>query len=103
VVHYQATINTVIDYLNLRAAKSYSPTSEQTKKLIKARLSDGMTEQQLKVVIDNKVKAWKDDPKMEMYLRPVTLFGSKCESYYNERDLEADAFSELDQFMSNKG
>ena len=34
-------------------------------------------------MIDNKVDEWKGT-KMENYLRPITLFGSKFESYLNQ-------------------
>ena len=35
-------------------------------------------------VIDNMVKEWKGDNKMDRYLRPETLFGTKFESYLNQ-------------------
>ena len=53
--------------------------------MIKARLDEGYTVDDFKTVIDKKVKAWKDDPKMSAYLRPETLFRpSHFESYLNE-------------------
>jgi hypothetical protein len=38
-------------------------------------------------VIDNQVSAWKDDAKMNEYLRPATLFAaSKFEGYLNRKN-----------------
>ena len=38
-----------------------------------------------KTVIDIKTKEWLHDATMSKYLRPETLFGTKFESYLNER------------------
>ena len=35
-------------------------------------------------MIAYKVSKWKDDPRMQGYLRPETLFGSKFEGYLQE-------------------
>ena len=37
-------------------------------------------------VIDKKAADWLGDPKVEQYLRPSTLFGSKFEQYLNQPD-----------------
>jgi hypothetical protein len=36
-------------------------------------------------VIDKKCQEWLGDPKMQQYLRPETLFGTKFEGYLNAR------------------
>jgi uncharacterized phage protein (TIGR02220 family) len=74
----------VIDKLNTLANKSYKSSSKKTQQLIKARVNEGFTLEDFYKVIENKVCVWKDDPKMEQYLRPATLFGTKFESYLNE-------------------
>ena len=74
----------IIDYLNLKANTNYRHTTETTKKLIKARISEGFTLEDFKTVIDKKVLLWGKDLKMSAYLRPETLFGNKFESYLNE-------------------
>jgi uncharacterized phage protein (TIGR02220 family) len=74
----------VIDKLNTLANKSYKSSSSKTQQLIRARVNEGFTLEDFYKVIENKVCAWKDDPKMEQYLRPSTLFGTKFESYLNE-------------------
>lgn len=75
----------VIDKLNILANKSYKSSSKKTQQLIKARVNEGYTLEDFYKVIENKVRTWKDDPKMDQYLRPATLFGTKFESYLNEK------------------
>jgi uncharacterized phage protein (TIGR02220 family) len=74
----------IIAYLNDKADKRFKPTSQKTKKLIQARLNDKFELDDFKRVIDNKVASWKNDSKMNAFLRPETLFGTKFESYLNE-------------------
>lgn len=75
----------VIKYLNAKAGTNYRATNKATQRLIKARFTEGMTTKDFKKVIDNKCDDWLKDPKMCEYLRPATLFGSKFESYLNQK------------------
>ena len=75
----------VVDKLNSLANKSYKSSSKKTQQLIRARVNEGFTVEDFYKVIENKVCTWKDDPKMDQYLRPATLFGTKFESYLNEK------------------
>ncbi len=75
----------VLDYLNKKTDKNYQSNSKSTKRLINARIKENFTLEDFKKVIDNKVASWKDDEKMNTYLRPSTLFGTKFESYLNEK------------------
>lgn len=75
----------VIKYLNAKAGTNYRATNKATQRLIKARFNEGMTTKDFKKVIDNKCNDWLKDPKMCGYLRPATLFGSKFESYLNQK------------------
>lgn len=74
----------IVDYLNNATNSNYRHTTETTKKLIKARISEGFTLEDFKTVIDKKVLLWSKDLNMSAYLRPETLFGNKFESYLNE-------------------
>lgn len=75
----------VVQYLNKKAGKKYSPESRETMKHINARIREGFTIDDFKTVIDNKVRDWLHDPKMRSYLRPTTLFSpSKFEGYLNQ-------------------
>ena len=80
-----AFISEVITYLNAKAGRSYSPTSANAKKFISARAKEGHTLEHFKHVIDVKVAQWLGDDKMEQYLRPETLFGTKFASYLTEK------------------
>ena len=74
----------VIDYLNKKANKRYRSDTPKTKQLIKARIKEGFTLEEFKTVIDKKCAQWLNDSKMDRYLRPETLFGTKFEGYLNE-------------------
>lgn len=80
----------VIKYLNAKAGTNYRATNKATQRLIKARFNEGMTTKDFKKVIDNKCDDWLKDPKMRGYLRPATLFGSKFESYLNQKPKRLD-------------
>lgn len=80
----------VIKYLNAKAGTNYRATNKATQRLIKARFNEGMTTKDFKKVIDNKCDDWLKDPKMCEYLRPATLFGSKFESYLNQKPKRLD-------------
>lgn len=79
---------TIIDYLNLKTGTKYRASSAKTKHFIKSRWNEGFRENDFKQVIDIKVRQWIDDPKMNKFLRPETLFGTKFESYLNERPIK---------------
>ena len=73
----------VVNHLNSKIHRAFKP-SESTKKLIRARIRDGYKLEDFIVVIDKKVSQWLGDEKMDKYLRPCTLFGTKFENYFNE-------------------
>lgn len=74
----------IIDYLNLKANTNYKHTTKKTKDCIKARINEGFVLKDFKIVIDNKINEWINTD-MEKYLRPETLFGTKFESYLNQK------------------
>lgn len=90
----------VVDYLNLVCETNYKPKTANTIKHINARISEGYTFDDFALVIDKKASEWKGTT-MEQYLRPDTLFGTKFESYLNQRinkpksNNERDLFAEL--------
>ena len=67
-----------------KASKGFKYTTKKTKSCIDARLKEGFTESDFLKVIDIKVKEWKDNKDMNLYLRPQTLFGPKFESYLQQ-------------------
>lgn len=81
----------VIDYLNQKADKQFKPDSKATVKKINGRLDEGYELEDFKHVIDVKTAEWKDDPEMNKYLRPQTLFApTKFEGYLNEKVKKQD-------------
>lgn len=87
-------IEEVVDYLNLRAGTKYKPTTANTRKLVKARLKEGFTVEDMKLVIDKKCAGWLNNPEMAQYLRPDTLFGNKFESYLNAKNSPCTGYRE---------
>lgn len=73
----------IIDYLNSRCGTMYTENNKHTKEIIHARLEEKFTEEDFYTVIDKKCNEW-IGTKMERYLRPQTLFGTKFESYLNQ-------------------
>lgn len=78
-------VEEVVDHLNQRAGTHYKATTASTRKLIKARLKEGFTVDEFKMVIDKKCAEWLNNRDMAQYLRPETLFGHKFESYLNAK------------------
>ncbi|WP_233711133.1 conserved phage C-terminal domain-containing protein [Lederbergia citrisecunda] len=88
----------IVTYLNDVANTNYRHATKKTKDLIKARWNEGFRLNDFKTVIDIKTKEWLSDNKMNMYLRPETLFGTKFESYLNQKGgvkTETDQYSNL--------
>lgn len=79
---YSRATHDIIQHLNERTGSQYKPTTKKTKELIQARMNEGFTVEDFKTVIDKKCVEWMNTEWQE-YLRPVTLFGTKFESYLN--------------------
>ena len=77
-------IKYIVDYLNQKAGTKYRASTDATAKHIKARLNDDFNLEDFYTVIDKKVAEWKGTD-MEKFLRPQTLFGTKFESYLNQK------------------
>lgn len=80
-------IESVIAYLNQVTGKRYTTTNANTRKLIKQRFNEGFTMNDFCKVIDEKSEEWMET-EMNKYLRPITLFGNKFESYLNSQKVE---------------
>ncbi len=78
-----SSIEEVVAHLNDRAGKRFKAAGK-SETFITARLKD-YSVIDLKKVIDSKCNEWIDDPKMEKFLRPQTLFNkSKFETYFEQ-------------------
>lgn len=82
-------IKAIVEYLNNKIGAHYKPNGKKIKELIKARMNEGYTVEDFKTVIDKKFKSWGSDPKMSLYLRPSTLFGTRFGEYLNEYQAES--------------
>ena len=74
----------IILYLNDKCKTKFRDNTPKTKSLIQARFNDGFNVEDFKTVIDKKSKQWLNT-EYDKYLRPETLFGTKFESYLNEK------------------
>ena len=89
----------IVSYLNQKTGKNFKATTEKTTSAIHARLAEGFTPDDFRVVIDKKTADWLGDEKMAEYLRPETLFGTKFESYRNAGGNRGkDSASDSDDF-----
>lgn len=76
----------VLDYLISKSGRKFQHTPSHLK-FINARLKEGNSVDDLKLVIDTKVGEWSADPKMQKYIRPSTLFNSEKFDGYLEDSL----------------
>lgn len=77
-------IKGIIEYLNIKSNSHYKYSTEKTQTLIKARIKDGFTLDDFKIVIDKKCEEWLGTD-FEKFLRPETLFSNKFEGYLNQK------------------
>lgn len=80
---YSALYIDIIGFLNEVAGTKYKATTPKTRSVIRARLNEGFALDDFKTVISKKCAEWLNDAKMQQYLRPETLFGTKFEAYLN--------------------
>lgn len=83
-IHNKNIQSLVIERLNKACNKNYKSSTPKTKKLIQARLNENFALEDFYKVIDLKSKEWLGS-EMEKFLRPETLFGTKFESYLNQK------------------
>ena len=79
------TIKEIVEYLNEVCGTNYRASADDTIKHINARLKERYTIDDFKKVIDIKHNEWQNT-EWEKYLRPKTLFGTKFESYLNQKE-----------------
>lgn len=93
----------IVTYLNELCGTNYKSNGKKIRSLISARMNEGFTVEDFKTVIWKKSREWKDDPNMCQYLRPITLFGTKFESYLNQQTVmtkEEKRRSELQEWLN---
>ncbi|WP_163136895.1 conserved phage C-terminal domain-containing protein [Bacillus subtilis] len=75
----------IIELLNKVSGKNYRSATQKTRSLIKARWNEGFRFNDFKHVILVKTQEWLNDPEMNKFIRPETLFGTKFENYLNQK------------------
>ncbi|WP_342432633.1 conserved phage C-terminal domain-containing protein [Neobacillus sp. FSL H8-0543] len=91
---YSIPFSEIIAYLNDHAKTSYKASTKKTKDLITARWNEGFALEDFKTVINKKTAEWINSKEMCKYLRPETLFGTKFESYLNQKEVKQNGSSE---------
>ena len=84
-------IDDVIDYLNRKTGKSFRVNTQSYRSCIRARMREGFRKEDFFKVVDIKCAEWGNDRKMQEYLRPQTLFGTKMDSYLQTATKETDS------------
>jgi len=74
----------ILEDLNQKINSNYRSKSTKTRELIKAKWEEGFILEDFKTVHRKKVADWQTDNKMRPFLRPITLYGLKFESYLNQ-------------------
>lgn len=88
---YKQLADTGVTLLNKYTGSSYRP--ETYYDLFKRILREipGIEPAHFSVVIEHRAWVWKDNPDMQKYMRPSTIFGSKFKRYLDE------AYSEIEK------
>lgn len=83
-------IKEVIDIFNEITKRKFTYQSDKANTLIKARLKEGITLDDVRKVVKYKYDDWKDDDKMKEYIRPTTLFTGKFHDYLMNANVKED-------------
>jgi uncharacterized phage protein (TIGR02220 family) len=98
--HKESAIK-VIEYLNSQADTTFSTKIGSNIELICARFKEGYTIDDLKLVIDKKVKDWKGSD-WAKFLRPNTLFAkTKIENYLNSNNNDKQSANKFSKFADS--
>jgi uncharacterized phage protein (TIGR02220 family) len=79
----------ILQFLNEKTGRRYQPVKANLE-MIAARLADGATPEELRQVVAKKCREWQGDEKMEIYLRPATLFNRTKFAQYQGELVHAD-------------
>ena len=93
-------IKEIIQYLNDVCGTRYRYQTKGTQEHINARLKEGYTVDDFKMVIDKKFEEWYGTD-MEKFLRPETLFAGKFESYLNQKIVKKNYHSQTAQMLDS--
>ena len=90
----------IVTHLNDVCNTTYKDKTKKTRTLIDARLKEGFTLEDFKIVIEFKAYQWLNNESYRHYLRPETLFGNKFESYLQSAKVEVNKQQEkIDNYV----
>lgn len=78
-------IDEAIRYLNEKTSQHYKTATPKTRQMLRILFGQGFTLGDVKRVVDKMAREW-TGTKMEIYLRPETIFSNKFEGYLNRRE-----------------
>ena len=106
--NYSEIIKEVIDYLNTLTKSNFKANTSKTSSLIKARLKEGFSLEDLKKVVEYKYYQWglnpvvfKNGESSDTYVRPSTLFNNKFENYLAEANRNLKRYT-TSEYMPNE-
>ena len=85
----------VIDHLNEVLKDGKYRNTKTNQQLIKKQYDEGFNLEDFQQVQANQYFDWIDSEKMRMFLRPSTLYGSKFQSYLNNKPIKQSEKKEL--------
>ena len=114
-VELEPDVIEIIDFMNNLYKRKFSPSSGKTKVNLLNRLSSNSVND-IKKVIANRYKVWKDEPMMSKYLQPSTIFKAsnfdkyleeanhtrEGESFVNASRLSLENGTEITTYISNQ-
>lgn len=77
----EAVADSAVSLLNELAGTSFRPRAAKTMRPVRARLREGFTADDFRLVVEDRCREWLSNRRMREYLRPETLFGTKFEGY----------------------
>ena len=89
--------DSIIASANQILGKKFRATDKH-KSIIRARWNEGFREDDFAKVCSTMLVVWGSDPKMQAYLRPETLFGTKMDGYLNTAPVESRELSRSEQW-----
>lgn len=95
---FLTNLKLIIDFLNQKLNTRYRYDNTKTQSQIKARFNEGFTVEDFYKVIETKYNEWHGTDHAK-YLRPETLFGTKFESYLNQKVVEK---KDIQQTIKNR-
>lgn len=86
-----------LNYLNEKAKRAYRPVDSNLN-FIKGRLKEGYTKEDIIYVIDVKTSQWLENPTMNEFLRPATLFNATKFSQYVAEKIKVNNEAEVPEW-----